>query len=359
MTLKQPRCSVNHSISPVNSKVPAPPLGAGIEDKELLDSGQESQPSAPGGDDQHGEEADGEGEQEAREEQQEEDEEVRKPRVGVRPQQPTKAEIYEPYPLHLNYRSWCERCRAGKARLAPHIREPADRDRLGITVSCDYAFMTAEEADEEVQPSLVIYDDDKCAFWAIGVKGKSVTEPLVKHFKGILDQSGYDGEKITLKSDQEPSVVALKRAVAAARSGETVPIESPVRASKSNGKMEGAIGIWQGQVRTIKHFTESRLKRRIVIDGVLFSWLVPFCAEIMNKYKVGADGRTAYEKITGHKCRHQVVGFAEAVDFILETDKKNVHKADSSDEGHFLWVRMAKHRIHHRGRGRDLQVQDH
>ena len=189
--------------------------------------------------------------------------------------------------------------------------------------------MTAEEADEEVQPSLVIYDDDKCAFWAIGVKGKSVTEPLVKHFKGILDQSGYDGEKITLKSDQEPSVVALKRAVAAARSGETVPIESPVRASKSNGRMEGAIGIWQGQVRTIKHFTESRLKRRIEIYGVLFSWLVPFCAEIMNKYKVGADGRTAYEKITGHKCRHQVVGFAEAVDFILETDKKNVHKADS------------------------------
>ena len=30
--------------------------------------------------------------------------------------------------------------------------------------------MAAEEADEEVQPSLVIYDDDKNAFWAVGVK---------------------------------------------------------------------------------------------------------------------------------------------------------------------------------------------
>ena len=30
------------------------------------------------------------------------------PRVGLRPVQPTKAEIAEHYPLHLNYRSWCD-----------------------------------------------------------------------------------------------------------------------------------------------------------------------------------------------------------------------------------------------------------
>ena len=76
-----------------------------------------------------------------------------------------------------------------------------------------------------------------------------------------------------MKSDQEVSVVALKRAVATARSGETVPIESPVRASKSNGRMEGAVGIWQGQVRTIKHFTENMMKKRIEIDGFCFRGL--------------------------------------------------------------------------------------
>ena len=96
-----------------------------------------------------------------------------------------------------------------------------------------------------MQPSLVIYDDSKDAFWAVGVKSKAVTEQLVKHFKDILDQSGYEGEKITMKSDQEPSIVSLKRAVSAARTGETVPIESPVRSSKSNGRMENAIGVWQ------------------------------------------------------------------------------------------------------------------
>ena len=105
--------------------------------------------------------------------------------------------------------------------MAPHVNEPSGRARLGVTVSCDYAFMGSEEAEEEMQPSLVIFDDDKESFWAIGVGSKAVTEPLVKHVKDILDQSGYEGQKIAFKSDQEVSVVALKKAVAAARVGET------------------------------------------------------------------------------------------------------------------------------------------
>ena len=33
--------------------------------------------------------------------------------------------------------------------------------------------------------------------------------------------------------------------------------------------MENAIGVWQGQLRTTKHYTEAMLKRRIEADGVL------------------------------------------------------------------------------------------
>ena len=91
------------------------------------------------------------------------------------------------------------------------------------------------------------YDDHKGAFWAAGVRAKGASESIVKYVKDILDQSGYEGEKLTFKTDQEPSIVALKRAVAAARTGETVPIESPVRASKNNGMTESAVGIWQGE----------------------------------------------------------------------------------------------------------------
>ena len=89
------------------------------------------------------------------------------------------------------------------------------------------------------------------------------------------------------------------------------------------------MNVWQGQLRTIKHFTEERLGKRIEVDGALFSWLIPYCADILNKFRVGKDGRTPYERITAHKSKHFIIGFGEVVDFIIETDKNNRDKADS------------------------------
>ena len=82
-------------------------------------------------------------------------------------------------------------------------------------------------------------------------------------------------------------------------------------------------------MRTIEHDVESRFKKRIEVDSVLFSGLIPYITDTMNKYRVGVDGRTAYEMITGRKCRHVVLGFGETVDYILETEKGKQFKADS------------------------------
>ena len=98
--------------------------------------------------------------------------ETRIPRVRRRPVVPTKAEIEEHFPLHLHFRSWCPDCNAGKARLAQHRVESDKRERLGVTLSADYALMGSEEAEEGMQPILFMYDDDKDAFWALGVSKK-------------------------------------------------------------------------------------------------------------------------------------------------------------------------------------------
>ena len=52
---------------------------------------------------------------------------------------------------------------------------------------------------------------------------------------------------------------------------------------------------------------------------------------------MGSDGRTAYERITSHVCKVAQIGFAETVDFKVETDKNDRRKADSEfAEGVFL-----------------------
>ena len=43
--------------------------------------------------------------------------------------------------------------------------------------------------------------------WALAVEQKGVTEGIVKYLVGVLDQSGYQTQKITLKSDQNTQYV--------------------------------------------------------------------------------------------------------------------------------------------------------
>ena len=51
--------------------------------------------------------------------------------------------------------------------------------------------------------------------------------------------------------------------------------------------------------------------------------------DIANTFRVGNDGRTAYERVTANKCKVAQIGFAEVVDFKIETAKNNRPKADS------------------------------
>ena len=47
---------------------------------------------------------------------------ARVPRVARRPYTPTKAELEEHLPLHLEYRSWCEACVKGRGVERAHHR---------------------------------------------------------------------------------------------------------------------------------------------------------------------------------------------------------------------------------------------
>ena len=46
---------------------------------------------------------------------------------------------------------------------------------MGVTIHMDYAFLGSEEAEEGMQPTLVMFDDDKLSFWALAVRQKGRT----------------------------------------------------------------------------------------------------------------------------------------------------------------------------------------
>ena len=262
--------------------------------------------------------------------------EARTPKIARVPKTPTKADVEAHFPLHLEYREWCPHCVAGKGQVTPHKRGTGE-ERLGTTISVDYCFMVPEERSEELAPILLGYDDSTKSTWTMRVDHKGPTEGSVKWMTGKIEAAGHAGQKITMKSDQEDAIMALKKAIAVRRQANTAMIESPVRESKSNGRVEGAIKIWQGQYRTLRHQAETRMRKKIPRDSPLNSWLIGWTSEVMCKYKIHSDGRTSYELSTGHRFKMSVCGFAEKVHFKTATDKNHRNKLDTDwNVGYFL-----------------------
>ena len=92
-----------------------------------------------------------------------------------------------------------------------HRKDKEDDEPLGITVSLDYCFITAEEQEKNVCPVLIMWDANMKSLGILPVVRKGAEEIVTKWACDRLDESGYRGTKITIKSDQEEAVLALKK----------------------------------------------------------------------------------------------------------------------------------------------------
>ena len=77
--------------------------------------------------------------------------------------------------------------------------------------------MTREEESDEMCPVIVAYDNQKYDVWALPIEKKGAVEAAVQWMVAKMDLAGYRGMPVTLKSDGEPAIIALKNAVAVKR----------------------------------------------------------------------------------------------------------------------------------------------
>ena len=256
---------------------------------------------------------------------------------GMRkPKAPTKKEMEEHLPTHLPYREWCPQCVAGQAIGIQHKSKGKDEEAIGITVSMDYCFLSNTEDDEEKEPVLVMYDDRTKAVWCVMTDSKGPLSWVVKWCVSKLEEAGYNGQEITIKTHREPALLSLKGPAIATRNGVTTPVESPVRQSKANGAMERTIRAWQGYMRTIKNYCEDKCEIKLNIEHVLFHWLVMWTADSMNMFKVHSTGRTSYEAMTGHRMRRKVLAFGEKIMFKMAPEKKKDKSESDWNQGIFV-----------------------
>ena len=113
----------------------------------------------------------------------------------------------------------------------------------------DYLFIGDQRTAAGHNPILGTYDNGTDTIKVYNTKRKGVVAWLPRAIGSDLEALGYGGCRVSIKTDQEKAVMAVKRAVAEERSAPTAMLESPVRESQCNGKMEKAVQKWQGQFR--------------------------------------------------------------------------------------------------------------
>ena len=115
-----------------------------------------------------------------------------------------------------------------------------------------------------------------------------------------------------MKWDNEPSTKARQDAVIRACVGvEVIPQGPPQGDHKANGRVEMAVGEVKRQCRTLRISAEHNTSVRIADDSQLLSWLPRFAAQVMNKMRIGKDGKTSKLRRTGRRWRMSMAQFGE------------------------------------------------
>ena len=266
------------------------------------------------------------------EREEEEGKEARRPNTLRDPGAPTPREIEEHNVCHIPYRSWCPSCVSGKARDKPH-RSVEQDEKILPEVVFDYCFMGVE--GEETVAIQVARDRKSRMLFAHAVPRKGMT-----HEHGaaamVKDLAMLGHGKLILKCDGEPALRSVQEEVKSRREQATILENSPVGDSRANGAAERAVQAVQEQVRVLRHALEARIGAKIKGSHPIIAWLIEHAADVLNRYHVGEDGRTPYERLKGKRYQGDAVEFGERIHYKLKKQTMS-HKLEFRwDEGYYL-----------------------
>ena len=188
------------------------------------------------------------------------------------------------------------------------MRDSAGREVPQVCL--DYAFLCDKDETETITCRVCKDAGTRNLFGDVcprkGALEYSVAQTLVN-----IRRLGY--KRMILKTDQEPALVALANAVISQREEETILEHSQVAESASNGVIEKGVQQLEEQVRVLKLGLQQRIGSFVPTKHPIMTWLVPHAADSLNKLEVGADGKTAYERLRGKRYKGELVEFGATV----------------------------------------------
>ena len=174
----------------------------------------------------------------------EQEEQHQKARAMASLDLPSRREVEDHNLTPVPFRSWCNQCQKRK-RTEEWTQEDGEgaNHRAVTTYSIDYMYLT-EEGEHR-------------ASWEDWRSTRTPSE-MQRQWRPLdCDENcsrrrrvGIRGSRVVLKPGQDVAIADVQRQEVAARSGETMPMNSPVGESQSNGRVEIAVQRVQGLIRT-------------------------------------------------------------------------------------------------------------
>ena len=211
---------------------------------------------------------------------------------------------------------------------------------------------TGGHPQPDSSPLQVLVPSTKCVVVAKDYSSKSVMASVVpvkgasnefpaKRINAFIREIGLEGQDLVLRSDQEPALQDLLAEVGRRRvPAKTFDEVSPVGSSASNGVAERGVQTVEGQIRVLKDAFETRVGVRLPSNHNILAWLVDFAGTAVNRYEVGRDGKTPFERLRGKQLILIGVKFGENVNFRRTAVGVRMAKLDSLwSDGVFLGYR--------------------
>ena len=233
------------------------------------------------------------------------------------PDEPTEEMRREHEVTHTPFKSWCFHCLAGAGRNDPHYTFEADKRRTIPQISMDYKYLGQLGDDRGVQV-LVSKDSKTKMISCEPVPTKSVKDNFVFEVaRNSILRLGY--KKFIFKCDQEPAILELKSRTLEGLGSEyeAIPEESPVGAHQSNGETEVVCREVGCKARTFMSILATNYKlKKIDTKHAIVAWAVRYGGDMINRFNVGPDGLTAWERWKGKSYRRALVPFGEVCAFL-------------------------------------------
>ena len=156
-----------------------------------------------------------------------------------------------------------------------------------------------EDEEEKGMPILVLKDSRSKVALARVLPRKGKDPYAIQRLQTDIANLGY--KKLILKSDDEKAIIAFKEAVKRERDQDIILEKSPDYDHQANGEVGKQIQEIQGQIRTVKLNLEANYKTDIKEDHPSIPWLVAHAGSVITRYKIGEDGKTAYQR-----CRKKI-----------------------------------------------------